>query len=198
MSEDAKQTTRGFIQKPGLSISSSGQIGLWEHGIEIKNAGLRKRAQGRAQEIPDHHADIIHAITCLHLYLCILQLYSCIHMWLNPFWSKSSINFAYFSCDRWDMPKSTRTQESERAKRKGSYPYKMIEDLLTCWRTHFHQKQPSFSKSFTSLLENNLAESKDHVKNEKSISSILVNASPSQMFLSSVSQSPFDNTLVSE
>ncbi len=46
----------GFIKDPGLSITYSWQIGFWDilrawyRGI--KNAGPRKRAQGRAQDIP--------------------------------------------------------------------------------------------------------------------------------------------------
>lgn len=61
----------------------------WCRGI--KNGGPHKRAQGRAQEIPYHHIYIY--IYCKFASILMdIKLYSHMHMWLNSFLNKSSIN----------------------------------------------------------------------------------------------------------
>ena len=50
----------GFIKKPVLSITSSGEIGFWEHDIEASKMQGRARGRWRAQDIPYHHISPYH------------------------------------------------------------------------------------------------------------------------------------------
>ena len=51
----------GFIENPVLSITSSGEIGFWEHDIEASK--MQGRARGRKGERKTHHITSYHHIT---------------------------------------------------------------------------------------------------------------------------------------
>ena len=51
----------GFIKKPVLSITSSVEIGFWEHDIEASK--MQGRARGRKGERKTYHITIYHHIT---------------------------------------------------------------------------------------------------------------------------------------
>ena len=55
------QITWGFIKETVLSITSSGQIGFWEHDIEAWK--MQGRARGRKGERKPHHFTSYHHIT---------------------------------------------------------------------------------------------------------------------------------------
>ena len=54
-------STWGFIKNPVLSITSSGEIGFWEHDIEASK--MQGRARGRKGERKTYHITIYHHIT---------------------------------------------------------------------------------------------------------------------------------------
>ena len=66
-SSEVKYTIRktayiwGFIKNPVLSITSSGEIGFWEHDIEASK--MQGRARGRKGERKTYHITIYHHIT---------------------------------------------------------------------------------------------------------------------------------------
>ena len=51
----------GFTKKPVLSITSSGEIGIWEHDIEVSK--MQGRARGRKGEGKTYHINPYHHIT---------------------------------------------------------------------------------------------------------------------------------------
>ena len=57
----ASISTWGFIEKPVLSITSSGEIGFWEHDIEASK--IQGRARGRKGERNTYHINPYHHIT---------------------------------------------------------------------------------------------------------------------------------------
>ena len=51
----------GFTKKPVLSITSSGEIGIWKHDIEVSK--MQGRARGRKGERKTYHINPYHHIT---------------------------------------------------------------------------------------------------------------------------------------
>ena len=51
----------GIYKKPVLSITSSGEIGIWEHDIEVSK--MQRRARGRKGERKTYHINPYHHIT---------------------------------------------------------------------------------------------------------------------------------------
>ena len=99
----SRSRTWGFIKKNLLSITSSGEIGFWAPWYRgIKNAGLRKRAQGRAQDIP---------------YQSILPYH-------HGIWR------IFIECGKKNHARKS-AHERARAKRKGSYPTKKQQEFST-------------------------------------------------------------------